>query len=72
MPVDVLWLDIEYSKDHQYMIWDKKNFPDPVEMTNEVAASGRKVSCRGLPIKPSFLILSLDGRDRGPTLEARR
>ena len=43
MPFDVLWLDIEYSKDHQYMIWDKKNFPDPVEMTNEVAAVGRKV-----------------------------
>ena len=47
MPFDVLWLDIEYSKDHQYMIWDKKNFPDPVEMTNEVAALGRKVGCRG-------------------------
>lgn len=43
MPFDVLWLDIEYSKDHQYMIWDKKTFPDPVEMTNEVAALGRKV-----------------------------
>ena len=45
IPFDVLWLDIEYSKDHQYMIWDKKYFPDPVEMTNEVAALGRKV-CR--------------------------
>ncbi|KAI0295276.1 alpha-glucosidase [Russula brevipes] len=43
MPFDVLWLDIEYSKDHQYMIWDKKNFPDPVEMTNDVAAVGRKM-----------------------------
>jgi alpha 1,3-glucosidase len=46
MPFDVLWLDIEYSKDHQYMIWDKKNFPDPVEMTKDVAALGRKVSHR--------------------------
>jgi alpha 1,3-glucosidase len=73
MPVDVLWLDIEYSKDHQYMIWDKKNFPDPVEMTNDVAALGRKVSCQGLLIKPSYpTFLSLDGRDCGPTLEARR
>ncbi|KAN0130738.1 Glycoside hydrolase family 31, partial [Lactarius tabidus] len=43
MPVDILWLDIEYSKDHQHMIWDKKNFPDPVEMTNDVAALGRKM-----------------------------
>jgi alpha 1,3-glucosidase len=76
MPVDILWLDIEYLKDHQHMIWDKKNFPDPVEMTNDVAALGCKVSChRLLPIKScsSFpTVLSLDGRDCGPTLEACR
>jgi mannosyl-oligosaccharide alpha-1,3-glucosidase len=44
MPLDVLWLDIEYSKDHKYFIWDQKTFPDPVEMINDVAATGRKVS----------------------------
>jgi mannosyl-oligosaccharide alpha-1,3-glucosidase len=44
MPFDVLWLDIEYSKDHQYMIWNPKTFPDPVEMVKDVAALGRKVS----------------------------
>ena len=43
MPVDVFWLDIEYSEDHKYFIWDKKNFPDPVDMINDVAAIGRKV-----------------------------
>ncbi|KAF5375520.1 hypothetical protein D9615_009169 [Tricholomella constricta] len=43
MPVDVLWLDIEYSQDHKYFIWDKKNFPDPVGMINDVAALGRKM-----------------------------
>lgn len=43
MPVDVFWLDIEYSEEHKYFIWDKKNFPDPVEMTNDVAATARKV-----------------------------
>ncbi|KAF8625151.1 hypothetical protein AX15_005536 [Amanita polypyramis BW_CC] len=43
MPVDVLWLDIEYSEDHKYFIWDKKKFPDPVEMINDVAATGRKM-----------------------------
>lgn len=43
MPVDVFWLDIEYSEEHKYFIWDKKNFPDPVEMTNDVAANARKV-----------------------------
>ncbi|KAF9262699.1 glycoside hydrolase family 31 protein [Marasmius fiardii PR-910] len=43
MPVDVFWLDIEYAEEHKYFIWDKKTFPDPVEMTNDVAAVGRKM-----------------------------
>ncbi|KAG6873139.1 hypothetical protein C0995_002513 [Termitomyces sp. Mi166 len=43
MPVDVFWLDIEYAEDHKYFIWDKKNFPDPVDMINDVAALGRKM-----------------------------
>lgn len=43
IPVDVFWLDIEYAEDHKYFIWDKKNFPDPVDMTNDVAAVSRKV-----------------------------
>ncbi|KAH8103606.1 alpha-glucosidase [Cristinia sonorae] len=43
IPVDVFWLDIEYAEEHKYFIWDKKNFPDPVDMTNDVAASSRKM-----------------------------
>ncbi|KAG8741322.1 hypothetical protein FRC10_002984 [Ceratobasidium sp. 414] len=43
MPVDVFWLDIEYAKDHKYFIWDEKTFPDPVEMTKDVMAVGRKM-----------------------------
>lgn len=43
IPFDVLWLDIEYSPNHQYFIWNDKSFPDPVEMLNDVAAIGRKV-----------------------------
>ena len=43
MPVDVFWLDIEYAEEHKYFIWDQKGFPDPVDMTNDVAAVGRKV-----------------------------
>ncbi|KAG6819063.1 hypothetical protein H0H93_015852 [Arthromyces matolae] len=48
MPVDVFWLDIEYAEDHKYFIWDKKNFPDPVEMINDVAALGRKCLLTGI------------------------
>lgn len=43
MPMDVLWLDIEYSDNHKYFMWNEKTFPDPVEMINDVAALGRKV-----------------------------
>ncbi|KAI0048850.1 glycoside hydrolase family 31 protein [Auriscalpium vulgare] len=43
MPVDVFWLDIEYSEGHKYFMWDKKSFPDPVDMMNDVAAVGRKM-----------------------------
>lgn len=42
-PVDVFWLDIEYAEEHKYFIWDKKNFPDPVDMIKDVEAIGRKV-----------------------------
>jgi mannosyl-oligosaccharide alpha-1,3-glucosidase len=44
MPVDTIWLDIEYAEDHKYMIWDKKAFPDPIEMTLDVEDRARKVS----------------------------
>lgn len=43
IPFDVLWLDIEYAEDHKYFIWKSKEFPDPVQMTNDIAAVGRKV-----------------------------
>ncbi|GBE80864.1 Glucosidase 2 subunit alpha [Sparassis crispa] len=43
IPVDVFWLDIEYAEEHKYFIWDKKTFPDPVEMTKDVEAIGRKM-----------------------------
>ncbi|KAL4245068.1 glycosyl hydrolase 31 family protein [Abortiporus biennis] len=43
MPVDVFWLDIEYAEDHKYFIWDKKNFPDPVDMINDVQDTSRKM-----------------------------
>ncbi|TIC73206.1 glycoside hydrolase family 31 protein [Wallemia mellicola] len=41
-PVDVIWLDIEYSDGHKYFMWDKKKFPDPVDMVNKIASKGRK------------------------------
>ena len=48
IPVDVFWLDIEYSEDYKYMIWDKRCFPDPMDMIKEVEARARKVKCSDL------------------------
>ncbi|KAJ7798657.1 glycosyl hydrolases family 31-domain-containing protein [Mycena olivaceomarginata] len=31
------------EEDMPYFMWDEKNFPDPVEMTNDVAANGGKM-----------------------------
>ncbi|KIK77874.1 glycoside hydrolase family 31 protein [Paxillus rubicundulus Ve08.2h10] len=43
MPVDVFWLDIEYSEGHKYFMWDNKTFPDPVEMIGDVEGKERKM-----------------------------
>lgn len=41
--LDVTWLDIEYADEHKYTVWNKKQFPNPVEMQNAVAEMGRKM-----------------------------
>ncbi|KIY46198.1 glycoside hydrolase family 31 protein [Fistulina hepatica ATCC 64428] len=43
IPLDVLWLDIEYAEEHKYFMWDHKTFPDPVDMVNDLSAYGRKL-----------------------------
>ncbi|PLW22299.1 hypothetical protein PCASD_15310 [Puccinia coronata f. sp. avenae] len=43
IPLDVMWLDIEYAEEHKYFIWDKRNFPQPLKMINELEATGRKL-----------------------------
>lgn len=43
IPMDVIWLDIEYSLDHMYGVWDKKAFIDPAGMMRALDARGRKL-----------------------------
>lgn len=43
IPMDVMWLDIEYAEEHKYFIWDRRNFPEPEKMQDDLAARGRKV-----------------------------
>lgn len=42
-PFDVLWLDIEHTDGKRYFTWDKRLFPNPIEMQKKVAAHGRKM-----------------------------
>ena len=64
IPVDVFWLDIEYAEEHKYFIWDKKNFPDPVEMIKDVEAIERKVFSLLLASLQSITKIFLDGSHR--------
>ncbi|KAK9685064.1 Glycosyl hydrolases family 31 [Popillia japonica] len=42
-PMDVIWLDIDYSDGYKYFTWNYTAFPDPEGMQNNVAATGRKM-----------------------------
>lgn len=43
MPMDVVWLDIEWSKDHMYGVWDRLAFKDPDAMVHALDERGRKL-----------------------------
>ena len=43
IPMDVMWLDIEHTDGKRYFTWDSHKFPDPVDMTNQLVAKGRKL-----------------------------
>lgn len=43
MPVDVMWLDIEYSKDHMYGVWERGSFPEPEKLTGALDEQARKL-----------------------------
>lgn len=43
IPMDVMWLDIEYTKQKMYGVWDPVTFPDPEGMLDALDRRGRKV-----------------------------
>lgn len=44
MPMDTMWLDIEYTDNKKYFTWDKQKFPDSVEMIKNLTALGRHLT----------------------------
>ncbi|KAL1458535.1 hypothetical protein WDU94_008677 [Cyamophila willieti] len=43
MPMDVMWLDIEYTDQKKYFTWDPTKFAHPNEMVNNLTSTGRKL-----------------------------
>lgn len=43
IPMDVIWLDIEYAKNHWYGVWNDETFPKPERMLEGLDAEGRKL-----------------------------
>lgn len=41
-PLDVLWLDIEYTSNRKWFTWNASSFPDPVELLDWVDAQGHR------------------------------
>lgn len=43
IPMDVIWLDIEYAKNHWYGVWNEETFPKPERMLEGLDAESRKL-----------------------------
>lgn len=43
LPMDVMWLDIEYTDAKKYFTWDAIKFPQPGAMVANLTATGRKL-----------------------------
>lgn len=43
LPLDVMWLDIEYADSKKYFTWDVRKFPNPLEMVHNLTEKGRKL-----------------------------
>lgn len=44
IPMDTMWLDIEYTDGKKYFTWDSNNFPHPLEMIKNLTAMGRHLT----------------------------
>lgn len=42
IPVDVIWLDLEYTDDRKYFTWDPDKFQDPIGMQERLSLRHRK------------------------------
>lgn len=43
LPLDAMWLDIEYTDTKKYFTWDPVKFAHPEDMQNNLTATGRRL-----------------------------
>ncbi len=43
LPLDTIWLDIEYTDGKRYFTWDEAKFPDPAQLQGDIRAAGRRL-----------------------------
>ena len=43
MPLDCIWVDIDYADGKKYFVWDKKQFPSPHDMLSLVKQHKRRL-----------------------------
>ncbi|CAG9766974.1 unnamed protein product [Ceutorhynchus assimilis] len=59
-PLDVLWLDIEYTSERKWFTWNASSFPDPVKLLNWVDAQGHRklvpISDPHIKIDPAYKV----------------
>lgn len=44
IPLDTMWLDIDYTDDKKYFTWDRTNFPDPIGLIQTLNETGRRLT----------------------------
>ncbi|XP_031633409.1 neutral alpha-glucosidase AB-like [Contarinia nasturtii] len=44
IPLDTMWLDIDYTNNKQYFTWDPKLFPNPMKMIGNLTEKGRHLA----------------------------
>lgn len=44
IPMDTIWLDIEYTKEKRYFTWNYDTFPQPVEMMDKLSKAGKRLT----------------------------
>lgn len=67
-PLDVLWLDIEYTSERRWFTWNLTSFPDPIELLDWVDSQGHRklvpISDPHIKIDPEYNIYT-DLLERG-------